>query len=101
MLLTYTAFHPCMTCIGNIHQMLVKIMFETKKTPCNRGPQPRLTPLRRLNALLLLELRCFKHHFQQNLMYDTKMFGLAYVPKEQGILLTVLKNPDLQLDTTS
>ena len=31
-LLTYTAIHPCMTCIGNIHQMLVKIMFETQKT---------------------------------------------------------------------
>ena len=33
MLLTYTAFHPCMTCIGNIDQMLVKMMTESKKTP--------------------------------------------------------------------
>ena len=33
MLLTYTAFHPCMTCIGNIDQMLVKMATESKKTP--------------------------------------------------------------------
>ena len=33
MLLTYTAFHPCMTCIGNIDQMLVKMTTESKKTP--------------------------------------------------------------------
>ena len=53
----------------------------------------------------------FKHNFHQHLMYvaytchtwmeswacqlnfDTKMSGLAYVPREQGILLTVRKNP--------
>ena len=29
------------------------------------------------------------------------MFGLAYVPKEQGILLTVRKNSGLQPDTAS
>ena len=29
------------------------------------------------------------------------MSGLAYVPKEQGILLTVRKNPGLQPDTAS
>ena len=61
----------------------------------------------------------FKHNFHQHLMYvayayhtwmescacqlnfDTKMSGLAYVPKEQGILLTVRKNPGLQPDTAS
>ena len=61
----------------------------------------------------------FKHNFHQHLMYvayayhtwmescacqlnfDTKMSGLAYVPKEQGILLTVRKNPCLQPDTAS
>ena len=31
--LTYTAFHPCMTCIGNIDQMLVKMTTESKKPP--------------------------------------------------------------------
>ena len=35
------------------------------------------------------------------LNFDTKMFGLAYVPKEQGILLTVRKNSGLQPDTAS
>ena len=35
------------------------------------------------------------------LNFDTKMSGLAYVPKEQGILLTVRKNPGLQPDTAS
>ena len=35
------------------------------------------------------------------LNFDTKMSGLAYVPKEQGILLTVGKNPGLQPDTAS
>ena len=61
----------------------------------------------------------FKHNFHQHLMYvayayhtwmescacqlnfDTKMSGLAYVPKEQGILLTVRKNSGLQPDTAS
>ena len=61
----------------------------------------------------------FKHNFHQTLIYvayayhtwmescacqlnfDTKMSGLAYVPKEQGILLTVRKNPGLQPDTAS
>ena len=61
----------------------------------------------------------FKHMFHQHLMYvaytchtsmescacqlnfDTKMSGLAYVPKEQGILLTVRKNPGPQPDTAS
>ena len=35
------------------------------------------------------------------LNFDTKMSGLAYVPKEQGILLTVGKNPGPQPDTAS
>ena len=35
------------------------------------------------------------------LNFDTNMSGLAYVPKEQGILLTVRKNPGLQPDTAS
>ena len=35
------------------------------------------------------------------LNFDTKMSCLAYVPKEQGILLTVRKNPGLQPDTAS
>ena len=61
----------------------------------------------------------FKHNFHQHLMYvayayhtwmescacqlnfDTKMSGLAYVPREQGILLTVEKNPGPQPDTAS
>ena len=61
----------------------------------------------------------FKHNFHQILIYvvyayhtwmescacqlnfDTKMSGLAYVPKEQGILLTVRKNPGPQPDTAS
>ena len=61
----------------------------------------------------------FKHNFHQTVIYvayayhtwmescackvnfDTKMFGLAYVPKEQGILLTVRKIPGLQPDTAS
>ena len=61
----------------------------------------------------------FKHNFHQTLIYvayayhtwmescacqlnfDTKMSGLAYVPKEQGILLTVRKNSGLQPDTAS
>ena len=61
----------------------------------------------------------FKHNFYQTLIYvayayhtwmescacklnfDTKMFGLACVPKEQGILLTVRKNSGLQPDTAS
>ena len=33
------------------------------------------------------------------LNFDTKMSGLAYVPREQGILLTVRKNLGLQPDT--
>ena len=61
----------------------------------------------------------FKHNFHQTLIYvayayhtwmescacqlnfDTKMSGLAYVPREQGILLTVEKNPGPQPDTAS
>ena len=61
----------------------------------------------------------FKHNFHQTLIYvayayhtwmescacklnfDTKMFGLPYVPKEQGILLTVRKNSCLQPDTAA
>ena len=61
----------------------------------------------------------FSRHFHQHLIYvaytchtwmescacqlnfDTKMSGLAYVPKEQGILLTVRKNPGPQPDTAS
>ena len=35
------------------------------------------------------------------LNFDTKMSGLPYLPKEQGILLTVRKNPGLQPDTAS
>ena len=35
------------------------------------------------------------------LNFDTKMSGLAYVPREQGILLTVEKNPGPQPDTAS
>ena len=61
----------------------------------------------------------FKHNFHQTVIYvayayhtwmescacqlnfDTKMSGLAYVPREQGILLTVEKNPGPQPDTAS
>ena len=35
------------------------------------------------------------------LNFDTKMSGLDYVPREQGILLTVEKNPGPQPDTAS
>ena len=35
------------------------------------------------------------------LNFDTKMSGLAYIPREQGILLTVEKNPGPQPDTAS
>ena len=35
------------------------------------------------------------------LNFDTKMSGLAYVPREQGILLTVEKKTGPQPDTAS
>ena len=78
--------------------------------------------LQDLFSKISAQIRCFfgfKHNFHQTLIYvayayhtwmescacklnfDTKMFGLAYVPKEQGILLTVRKNPGPQPDTAS
>ena len=53
MLLTYTAFHPCMTCIGNIDQMLVKMSTEFwKNNPGSQADTASYPDTRGTSALL-------------------------------------------------